>query len=302
MYIKSIDEAIRKAIEESGAFKGKEVEHIVKEAYEKASQRISIKMPVTISTPDEPWIYISSTLTCDRNFELFVIVNLTDVSEDYLKAKVFQGIFYAGKPRPAMSLYEKSIMIKAEDFESYVGPAAVKNFANDLMESDVLKTVEFENVFNSVKDSMTKVLPPAMPEASISFVDGVAKKTTASTMSVFEAPTFSRSFSLNSPPGIVELILNSKSEQAARRFNESIDRQLMWEVDGDIGEIEAIKAVSKSFGGLFARPGEMITRTGYNKAAMLSEGKSYALAHVREVIKNEQMNALVSSNPLWGSW
>lgn len=94
MYIKSIDEAVRKAISEAAhIFKDGDVERIVKEACEKANQRISIKMPVTISTPNEPWIYISSTLTADRNFELFVIVNLTDVAEDYLKAKVFQGIF-----------------------------------------------------------------------------------------------------------------------------------------------------------------------------------------------------------------
>ena len=82
-------------------------------------------MPVTISTPDEPWIYISSALTADRNFELFVIINLTDVAEDYLKAKVFRASFMQ-EDRASDVTYEKSIMIKAEDYESYVGSAAVK--------------------------------------------------------------------------------------------------------------------------------------------------------------------------------
>ena len=92
MYIKSIDEAVRKAISEAAhIFKDGDVERIVKEACEKANQRISIKMPVTISTPNEPWIYISSTLTADRNFELFVIVNLTDVAEDYLRDTQFEA-------------------------------------------------------------------------------------------------------------------------------------------------------------------------------------------------------------------
>jgi hypothetical protein len=67
--------------------------------------------------------------------------------------------------------------------------------------------------------------------------------------------------------------------------------QLFSEYDGEMDEIESVKAVSKCFGGLFARPGEMITRLGYDKAAMLSEGKSYALAHVREAIKHAEVTA-----------
>lgn len=303
MYIKSIDEAVRKAISEAAhIFKDGDVERIVKEACEKANQRISIKMPVTISTPNEPWIYISSTLTADRNFELFVIVNLTDVAEDYLKAKVFQGIFYAGSPRPAMSLYEKSIMIKAEDYESYVGPAAVKNFANYMLESGVLQAPEFDRVLRSLRATMTTevVSMPKIPK----IVDDTPETAaiTAVHSSAFETLGYSRAFSLKAPGGIIDAILDQKSSQAKNRFNESIEMQLFSEYDGEMDEIESVKAVSKCFGGLFARPGEMITRLGYDKAAMLSEGKSYALAHVREAIKHAEVHSLVAENPLWGSW
>lgn len=305
MYIKSIDEAVRKAISEAAhIFKDRDVEQVVKEACEKANQRISIKMPVTISTPDEPWIYISSALTADRNFELFVIVNLTDVAEDYLKAKVFQGIFYAGSPRPAMSLYEKSIMIKAKDYESYVGPAAVKNFANYMLESGVLQAPEFDRVLRSLRATMTTevVSMPDIPKVvdDVSMTGAMALSAVHS--SAFEAPGYSRAFSLKAPSGIIDAILDQKSSQAKNRFNESIEMQLFSEYDGNMEDVEAVKAVSKCFGGLFTRPGDMITRLGYDKAAMLSEGKSYALAHVREAIKHAEVHSLVAENPLWGSW
>lgn len=305
MYIKSIDEAVRKAISDaSQLFKDRDVEQVVKEACEKANQRISIKMPVTISTPDEPWIYISSALTADRNFELFVIVNLTDVAEDYLKAKVFQGIFYAGRPRPAMSLYEKSIMIKAEDYESYVGSAAVKNFANYMLESGVLQAPEFDHVLRSLRATMTTevVSMPDIPKVvdDVSMTGAMALSAVHS--SAFEAPGYSRAFSLKAPSGIIDAILDQKSSQAKNRFNESIEMQLFSEYDGNMEDVEAVKAVSKCFGGLFTRPGDMITRLGYDKAAMLSEGKSYALAHVREAIKHAEVHSLVAENPLWGSW
>lgn len=301
MYIKSIDEAVRKAISDaSHLFKDRDVEQVIKEACEKANQRISIKMPVTISTSDEPWIYISSALTVDRNFELFVIVNLTDVAEDYLKAKVFQGIFYAGRPQPAMSLYEKSIMIKAEDYESYVGPAAVKNFANYMLESGVLQAPEFDHVLRSLRATMTTevaIMPKMPPMIESTAGDMEIKKAT-----VFAAPGYSRAFSLKAPSGIIDAILDQKSSQAKNRFNESIEMQLFSEYDGNMEDVEAVKAVSKCFGGLFTRPGDMITRLGYDKAAMLSEGKSYALAHVREAIKHAEVHSLVAENPLWGSW
>ena len=305
MYIKSIDEAVRKAISDaSHLFKDRDVEQVVKEACEKANQRISIKMPVTISTPDEPWIYISSALTADRNFELFVIINLTDVAEDYLKAKVFQGIFYAGRPRPAMSLYEKSIMIKAEDYESYVGSAAVKNFANYMLESGVLQAPEFDHVQRSLRATMTTevVSMPDIPKVvdDVSMTGAMALSAVHS--SAFEAPDYSRAFSLKAPGGIIDAILDQKSSQAKNRFNESIEMQLFSEYDGNMEDVEAVKTVSKCFGGLFTRPGDMITRLGYDKAAMLSEGKSYALAHVREAIKHAEVHSLVAENPLWGSW
>ncbi|ELP0880825.1 TPA: hypothetical protein RRJ08_004034 [Klebsiella pneumoniae] len=303
MYIKSIDEAVRKAVSDaSHLFKDRDVEQVIKEACEKANQRISIKMPVTIATPNEPWIYISSALTADRNFELFVIVNLTDVTEDYLKAKVFQGIFYTGRPRPVMSLYEKSIMIKAEDYESYVGPAAVKNFANYMLESGVLQAPEFDHVLRSLRATMTTKVA-SMPDIP-KFVDDIpmTASITAVHSSAFEAPGYSRAFSLKAPSGIINAILDQKSSQAKNRFNESIEMQLFSEYDGNMEDVEAVKAVSKCFGGLFTRPGDMITRLGYDKAAMLSEGKSYALAHVREAIKHAEVHSLVAENPLWGSW
>jgi hypothetical protein len=303
MYIKSIEEAVRKAIGEvSHLFKNQDIEQVVKEACEKANKRISIKMPVTISTPMEPWIYVSSALTVDRHFELFVIVNLTDVAEDYLKAKVFQGLFYAGRPRPTMSLYEKSIMIKAEDYESYVGSGAVKNFAGYLLESGVLQPPEFDNVLRSLRATMTTqvVSMPEIPKA----VDDTPMTAAITTVhsSAFEASGYSRAFSLKAPSGIIDAILDQKASQAKNRFNESIEMQLFNVYDGDMDEIEAVKAVSKCFGGLFARPGDMITRLGYDKAAMLSEGRSYALAHVREAIKHAEVHNLVAENPLWGSW
>lgn len=303
MYIKSIDDAVRKAISDaSHLFKDRDVEQLVKEACEKANKRISIKMPVTISTPEEPWIYISSALTVDQHFELFVIVNLADVAEGYLKAKVFQGVFHAGKPRPAMSVYERSIMIKAEDYLSYVGPAAVRSFASHILQSGSLQPPEFESVIRSIRATMTTEvialpeIPRVIDESPLTAAVGVKSS------SAFEAPGYSREYSIKAPHGIIEAILDQKTSQAVNRFNESIEMQLFNEYDGDTEEIESVKAVAKNFGGLFARPGEIINRLTYDKSAMLSEGKSYALAHVREAIKNAEVHHLVAENPLWGSW
>ncbi|WP_154943800.1 hypothetical protein [Klebsiella grimontii] len=304
MLIKSIDDAVRKAVADAGdVFRGQDIEKIIKEACDKGAERVDLKMPVTIATKDEPWIYISSAVTIDRNFEIYVIVDLSDVSEDYLKAKVYQGVFLMNRPRPAISVYERSVMIKAEDYEQYVGSNAVKNFAKFIRVSSALTSPEHAEVLRSVEMSLTRVVAvmPDMP----TFVADAGEKVrdlTTETMSVFEAPTYSRSFSLNSPPGVVDMILANKGVAAETRFNESIDRQLLWEVDGDMVELEAVKAVSKSFGGLFTKPSSIIKRQGYNKSAAIAEGKSYALAHVREVIKNAEVHTLIAKNPLWGSW
>ena len=302
MLIKSIDDAVRKAVADAGdVFNGQDIEKIIQKACEEGAKRIDLKMPVTIATKDEPWIYVSSTVTIDRNFEIYVIVDLSDVSEDYLKAKVYQGVFLMSRPRPAISVYERSVMIKAEDYEQYVGSNAVKNFAKFMCVSSALSSPDHAEILRSVEMSLTRVVA-VMSEIPSVVSDEELKTTTASTMSVFEAPTYSRSFSLNSPPGIVDLILANNSASAKTRFNESIDRQLLWEVDGDMVELEAVKAVSKSFGGLFTKPSNIITRQGYNKSSAIAEGKSYALAHVREAIKNAEVNALIAKNPLWGSW
>lgn len=302
MLIKSIDDAVRKAVADAGdVFKDQDVEKIIKEACEKGAKRVDLKMPVTIATKDEPWIYVSSTVTIDRNFEIYVIVDLSDVSEDYLKAKVYQGVFLMNRPRPAISVYERSVIIKAEDYEQYVGSNAVKNFAKFMSVSSALSSPDQAEVLRSVEESLTRVVA-VMPEAPTFVAGEKVRDLSVETMSVFEAPTYSRSFSLNSPPGIVDMILANEGAAAAARFNESIDRQLLWEVDGDMVELEAVKAVSKSFGGLFTKPNSIIKRYGYNKSAAIAEGKSYALAHVREAIKNAEVNDLIAKNPLWGSW
>lgn len=195
-------------------------------------------------------------------------------------------------------------MIKAEDYESYVGSAAVKNFANYMLESGVLQAPEFDHVLRSLRATMTTevVSMPDIPKVvdDVSMTGAMALSAVHS--SAFEAPGYSRAFSLKAPSGIIDAILDQKSSQAKNRFNESIEMQLFSEYDGNMEDVEAVKAVSKCFGGLFTRPGDMITRLGYDKAAMLSEGKSYALAHVREAIKHAEVHSLVAENPLWGSW
>lgn len=302
MLIKSIDDAVRKAVSDAGdVFNGQDIEKIIQKACKEGAKRVDLKMPVTIATENEPWIYISSVVTIDRDFELYVIVDLSDVSEDYLKAKVYQGVFLMNRPRPAVSAYERSVMIKAEDYEQYIGGNAVKNFAKFMSTSSVLLSPYYEELLRSVERSLTREVA-VMPDMPIVVSDEEFKAITVSKMSVFEASTYARSFSLNSPPGVVDMILGGESSSAIARFNESIDRQLLWEVDGDMVELDAIKAVSKSFGGLFSKPGSVLKRQSYNKSSAIAEGKSYALAYVREAIKNAEVHALIAKNPLWGSW
>jgi hypothetical protein len=85
-------------------------------------------------------------------------------------------------------------MIKAEDYESYVGPAAVKNFANYMLESGVLQAPEFDRVLRSLRATMTTevVSMPKIPK----IVDDTPETAaiTAVHSSAFETPGYSRAF------------------------------------------------------------------------------------------------------------
>ena len=300
MFIESIDTAVRKAIADAGdVFHGHDIEKLVAEACTAGAERISLNLPVTLTTADEPWLYVSSALTYDRKFEIYVMLDLSRVSEDYLKAKVYRGVFAASRPQPSTPLYEKSLIIKAEEYEAYIGKEAVENFAMHIVESGACRD---KSIRDSVHESLKIFVPVLSDSVSLDYDLVTEMPTSVSKTSALTSPKHARHFSLNSPPGIVEMILSGKEDQASGRFNESIDRQLVWEVDGDLDEMEAIKAVSRGFGGILARPGGIIIRHGYNKSSFIAEGKSYALAHIKNAIATAEVSNLAIKNPLWGSW
>ncbi|HHT4259226.1 TPA: hypothetical protein ACTYZB_004894 [Klebsiella variicola] len=302
MYIKSIHEAASKAVSEAGeVFKGHDIEKIIKEACQKGSERVSWKMPLALSEK-QPWLHINSTITADRLFEIFVIVDLSRATSQSEDVTVYRGVFTMERPRPAFYVYEKMIKVKIDDYKRYTHPAACREFAEEILRKSDLYT---SPGYNRLKRSLHETVNATLSSAEVrpmEIGDAIAKLPTSKRASVFETEGYFRSYNFTAPPGIVDLLFEQHGETAVTRINESVEMQLMWELDGDQEEIEAVKVVSKVFGGLFLRLKEMFTNLYYEKSLLVAEGKSYALAHVREAAKHAEVRELAATNPIWGSW
>lgn len=306
-----ITDALAAAVEERLA---KEVEELTDEqrkiirdaSISVGASRVTEDVDCALFKEGQPWLSVMLAKLPDSNYFAFEVVNFLESREREGVAVDF-GIIKMGVRRPGKMVGKR---VYRETNTEDVKLKSLRQFLKDCVaQHEKEERYAGSDFLRALRDSLERrvAVMTAIPRHAISVSppSPLPDKIETKTFEWLHPDNVGNvhCFDLNSPPGVFELLIKDH-KACIDMFNNETMYLLDTQFD-DESLIGVVQGVSRACGGFMSAPERALIRVSNELPVKLAEGKSYALAKVKEMvtaIKLSRPRESCGVMPQWGAF